>query len=124
MKICAEENCNIEVEAWQTYCPKHYAIKMQEAQQKQGKEELPKMPVKPEVVEQQEKKVLPPEEIEREPLPEIDDRTSSIISQVAFKGAIELMANMNFEEKTFEELIGEIRTLTNEFYRIMVEKRK
>jgi len=129
MKICQEEGCNTEIEAWQTYCQKHYAMRMQGQPQPQS--QVPEAPAEPQVVEEQvveekvaeEKKTLPDAPVERPPLPQIDERTASIVSQVAFKGAIELMSNMAFEEKTFEELVGETRTLTNEFYRIIVEKR-
>ena len=146
-KICQEEGCNKEIETWQTYCQEHYAQKMQgQAQPTQPQTNVPDAPAEPKAVEEaiveeqikmgepQEEKVidvqeepkqtLPDKPVEREPLPKIDDLTKSIVSQVAFKGAIRLMSSMAFEEKTFDTLIGEVRTLTNEFYRIIVEGRK
>jgi len=53
-------------------------------------------------------------------LPKLSDRERLIVKQTAFKGAIELMSKMEFEAKQFEDLIGEIETLTLSFYRLIV----
>lgn len=55
-------------------------------------------------------------------MPELSERERLIVKQVAFKGAIHLMSQQDFLDRSFDTLIDEIRTLTIKFYQLITEK--
>lgn len=140
-KICAYEGCNKEIDDWQTYCIDHYVEKAS----KQGAPQEESAPVqrpvpKPEPKTQQrpvpkpepnqeqrpQPRPRPPEpqkiEVPEFEMPELDERQRLIVKQVAFKGAIDLIGQTDFLERSWDTLIDEIRTLTVQFYQIICER--
>ena len=142
-KQCATEGCVAEIEQWQTYCSKHYAEMM--AQQKQQQAQPVQQPVQQQQMQPPElpKSVLPQnpvpherykipeqevevedyndeEEIDRPTFNELTADTKLQIRIIAFNGAVEMLKTTKIETKKFEQLIGEIETLTNTFSNIIM----
>lgn len=122
-KICEQPDCNVEISAWQSLCPTHYAQQVQAQQPQQQPQAQPPVQQQPEqTVEQPKQKQKPVTEVE-EQLPKLPQRETAIIRQVCFKSAVDLIISLeDTSQKEFEQLLGEIQTLTDEFYAIIVRK--
>lgn len=116
-KICENPECNTEISVWQSLCPVHYAQQMQTGQQPQAGQPQPQA----QPVEQPKPKQQPVKEMVEEQLPKLPQRETAIIRQVAFKSAVDLIISLeDTSQKEFEQLVGEVTTMTNEFYKIIV----
>lgn len=140
-KQCAKPDCNREIEQWKTYCDEHYLemttqqnnlSQQYSRQQPQTVQQMPtniKYEQPPNIPQtmmlQQQKQELPksPTEIngkeERQVL-KINGEQKIRVREVAFNGAIKLMSHMDFEDKDFQTMIGEVETLTNSFQDIII----
>lgn len=133
-KQCSYENCNEEIADWQEFCPKHYAQVQQQKQQSAIQQPQAQQPVQPQQPMQQpvtEQKPLY-KEIEENmidivtqnmlPLDDLQGKDRLIIKQVALKCAVEFLQQTPVEYNDYTEMIGQLRRLVVDMYRIIVEK--
>lgn len=147
IKLCAKEGCNKEIQQWQTYCPEHYAeisaMQMQTNNQQMPVQDQqvqdqqpPQIPPLPELPKQVLNSIQTEDgKQENVDLPVIKASNTNTGKKVrlkvsakdilsvrleSFNGAVRLLSNMDFENKKFEQLIGEIETLTNMFQDIIL----
>ena len=137
-KQCSYEECNEEIADWQQMCPKHYAQVQQQKQQSAIQQPDAQKPVQP--VEQQgqqqsyspENQQVSPEpqpvqkvEVEEPqmlPLDDLQGKDRLIIKQVAMKCAVEFLQQTPVEYNDYPEMVGQLRRLLVDMYRIIVEK--
>ena len=143
-KQCSYEECNEEIADWQQMCPKHYAQVQQQKQQSAIQQPDAQKPVQP--VEQQgqqqsyspENQQVSPEpqqpqmiditeekqpvEPQMLPLDDLQGKDRLIIKQVAMKCAVEFLQQTPVEYNDYPEMVGQLRKLVVDMYRIIVEK--
>lgn len=140
-KICDIKDCNEEIADWQQYCPKHYAQVQQQKQQSAIQQPDAQQPVQP--VEQpkpvQETVISEPPEIPKVidmiddtkpvteekqmlPLDALQGKERLIIKQVALKCAVEFLQQTPVEYNDYTEMVGQLRRLVVDMYRIIVER--
>ena len=117
-KICNYNGCNNEIQEWQQMCSTHYAMMMQKQNPTTTQQPTPVQNVQP-------PDMLPEMKVEHSkslPLPKLDERERLITKQTALKCAVDFIKSLENEDKPFETLIEEVRTMTVHFYRIVVER--
>lgn len=135
-KICQVEGCNEEISDWQTYCPRHYAEMLEK--RKQSNIQQPKEIEQPKKENVQEPKQPVLDEKQQETVQEeiVDDKTSKgekfqmeklegrerlIVKQTAVKRAVDFLQDSGLEFDDYESMINQLRRLTVDIYKIIVE---
>jgi hypothetical protein len=129
-KKCATEGCNNEVQAWQTFCVSCYAKLMQQQSGGAVVEQPPLVPTQKVTMPQQRQATAMPSD---KPLPQFTQQKTvqkteqvgemmdkeKMIRKECLKCAVDLMIGTADMNKPYEELIGQIATLVEDFYRIV-----
>lgn len=140
-KVCDIQDCNEEIADWQQYCPKHYAQVQQQKQQsaiQQPEAQQPVQPVEqpkpvqetatpetqpqPEMIDIVDDKQSVTEEKQMLPLDDLQGKDRLIIKQVALKCAVEFLQQTPVEYNDYTEMVGQLRRLVVDMYRIIVER--
>lgn len=131
-KKCAFEGCVNEIQVWQTYCPKHYElfIKGQIGEEPPEipdlKVSLPKQIIERDVNKEiKEDKVGDKVEQPKEKVTNQEDDTDYEEKQIrkdCLKYALDFLMEVEDLNKPYEELIGQVATLVEDFYNIVSKK--
>lgn len=136
-KVCDIQDCNEEIADWQQYCPKHYAQVQQQKQESAIKQPQAQQPVqtqqpvqetgtpqpepKPQMIDVEEKQTVtePPKML---PLVKLEGKERLIVKQTALKCAVEFLQQTPVEYNNYDEMVGQLRRLVVDMYRIVVEE--
>jgi hypothetical protein len=123
MKKCEFSGCPNDIQVWQKFCPTHQQMMMQQAQQQRQNQMVSEMPpaipqtrvMMPTEDNQPQKIIMKP--IEPRPMTDLKD-----VRVEAMRFAVDLICETDIEQKPYDQLIGELRTMTNDIEKILLEK--
>lgn len=121
MKTCEFSGCTEQINVWLKYCNRHsQQMAMQEQQQRTSVREMPPSIPAQKVMMPIETTTMPTIKQVQEPrsLPRFEKENTR---KDAMRFAIDLITQTDIEQKPYEQLLNEVRTLTNELQRILEE---
>jgi hypothetical protein len=122
MKTCSYQGCNNQINVWKMFCDQHEKMMMQQQQQQQRvMESPPAIPLQK--VQMPTESSLPAFATAR-PVQEpktFSEKEKENVRRDAMRFAVDLITQTDIEQKPYDQLISEIRTLTNDLQRILQE---
>jgi hypothetical protein len=121
MKTCEYSGCTNQINVWLKFCPQHQQMMMQQTQQQQRVIEMPpSIPTQkvsmPTATETLPTFVRPIQETKT-----FQQKDKENNRRDAMRFAVDLITQTDIEQKPYDQMINEIRTLTNELQRILEE---
>jgi len=120
MKKCNVNGCNEDIQQWQVLCPKHYMEQM--GQVNPATQEPPKMPQAKVTMPEQKHVPEKPKEMKAVVMPNMDEKQRLEIRMSCLRSAVELLVNTDIEQKTYDQLLEELKTLVEELFSVVVAK--
>jgi len=124
MKTCSYQGCTNQINVWKMFCDQHERM-MQQAQQQQQRQTQMVAEMPPAIP--QTRVMMPTEDSQpqriiktpNEPKPMTDLKDVRV---EAMRFAVDLIRETEIEQKPYDQLLGELRTMTNDIERILLEK--
>jgi len=123
MKTCEYSGCTNQINVWKKFCENHERMMMQQAQQQrqmvaETPPVIPQSRVSMPTEDNQPQKIMPKPVFE----PRILEGKERPLKVDAMRFAIDLIRETDIEQKPYDQLLGELRTMTNDIEKILLEK--